>query len=203
MGSIKVSDMIKTDVKVSQSGKVTGTIKNLSQGVDVPKEGHYFPIQLDKQYYDTELHAGGKVVDGAFAAGMDFTPNESDPYLNTRVESCTDGQKISIYDKNSQEELFSIDFTKATLEPKAGTISASAGTPLMSVPKADTEPLAFTDEETTDETENTQDKHYTKSEINRMSTADLQILAAEKGVENAFEMTGTDLKAILIKMLAN
>lgn len=203
MGKIKVSDMIKSDVKVSSDGKVTGTIKNLSQGEDVPKEGHYFPIQLDKQYYNKELHAGGKVIDGEFAAGMNFTPTESDPYLNTRVESCTDGKKISIYDKNSQEELFSIDFNHATLEQKAGKIKASVKTPAMSVPEAQEEALSVTDDENTYEQESGEEKRYTKSEINRMTTADLQVLAAENGVDNACEMTGSDLKTLLVEMLVN
>lgn len=37
-------------------------------------------------------------------------------------------------------------------------------------------------------------KTYTKTEINRMSTADLQKLALNTGVENADTMTGTELK---------
>lgn len=41
------------------------------------------------------------------------------------------------------------------------------------------------------------DKKYTKSEINRMSTAELQNLAAAKGIENAFETSGSKLKDIL------
>lgn len=39
---------------------------------------------------------------------------------------------------------------------------------------------------------------HTKSEINRMSTAELQNLAASRGIEGAFGMTGTDLKRRLI-----
>nr|DAM47111.1 MAG TPA: Rho termination factor, N-terminal domain [Caudoviricetes sp.] len=39
---------------------------------------------------------------------------------------------------------------------------------------------------------------YTKTEINRMSTADLQKLAAEQGIENAQETSGAELKEILI-----
>ena len=42
---------------------------------------------------------------------------------------------------------------------------------------------------------------YTKTEINRMPTAELQSLAAQKGIENATEMSGVDLKAILIEKL--
>lgn len=40
-------------------------------------------------------------------------------------------------------------------------------------------------------------KQYTKTEINRMSTAELQNLAATEGVENAFETSGNELKKIL------
>lgn len=39
---------------------------------------------------------------------------------------------------------------------------------------------------------------YTKTEINRMSTADLQKLAAEQGIENAQATSGAELKEILI-----
>lgn len=39
---------------------------------------------------------------------------------------------------------------------------------------------------------------HTKSEINRMSTAELQNLAASMGIEGAFDMTGADLKRRLI-----
>lgn len=40
---------------------------------------------------------------------------------------------------------------------------------------------------------------YTKTEINRMSTADLQKLAAENGVSGAEEISGAELKKILIE----
>lgn len=47
--------------------------------------------------------------------------------------------------------------------------------------------------------EETEEKQYTKSEINRMSTADLQELAFNNGFENAYEMTGGELKKTLIE----
>ena len=47
-------------------------------------------------------------------------------------------------------------------------------------------------------TENGQNK-YTKTEINRMSTAELQTLALENGVDGSDEMTGAELKKILIE----
>ena len=40
---------------------------------------------------------------------------------------------------------------------------------------------------------------YTKTEINRMSTADLKKLANENGIENAAEINGGDLKKMLIE----
>lgn len=39
---------------------------------------------------------------------------------------------------------------------------------------------------------------FTKTEINRMSTADLQKLATEQGIENAQATSGAELKEILI-----
>ena len=40
---------------------------------------------------------------------------------------------------------------------------------------------------------------YTKTEINRMSTAELQSLALENGIDGADEMTGAELKKVLIE----
>lgn len=40
---------------------------------------------------------------------------------------------------------------------------------------------------------------YTKTEINRMSTAELQELAKKQGIENAENITGGELKKILIE----
>ena len=40
---------------------------------------------------------------------------------------------------------------------------------------------------------------YTKTEINRMSTADLKKLAKGEGIEEAEDMSGADLKKVLIK----
>lgn len=42
---------------------------------------------------------------------------------------------------------------------------------------------------------------YTKTDINRMSTADLQKLAREKGIENADSFNGADLKKMLIDLM--
>lgn len=42
---------------------------------------------------------------------------------------------------------------------------------------------------------------YTKTEINRMSTADLRKLAKDKEISGADEMTGAGLKKVLIEKL--
>lgn len=62
----------------------------------------------------------------------------------------------------------------------------------------DSEPLPFSDDDITLES-GAEQKHYTKTEINRMTTAELQNLAAVEGVENAFETSGGELKKILIE----
>lgn len=45
--------------------------------------------------------------------------------------------------------------------------------------------------------ENSAEKKYTKSEIQRMKTEDLQSLATEVGIEDAYETSGNELKKIL------
>lgn len=47
--------------------------------------------------------------------------------------------------------------------------------------------------------EETGNSQYTKTEINRMSTAELQSLALENGIAGADSMTGADLKKVLIE----
>ena len=47
--------------------------------------------------------------------------------------------------------------------------------------------------------EEVKQNQYTKTEINRMSTAELQDLALENDIEGANEMTGAELKKVLIE----
>lgn len=42
-------------------------------------------------------------------------------------------------------------------------------------------------------------KTYTKTEISRMSTAELQNLANDEGIENALEKSGAELKRVLVE----
>lgn len=45
----------------------------------------------------------------------------------------------------------------------------------------------------------TEQPQYNKTDINRMTTAELQSLAAEVGIENAFDTSGGELKKLLIE----
>lgn len=56
-------------------------------------------------------------------------------------------------------------------------------------------PLPFSDNDI--EFEERPKRSYTKTEISRMSTEELQVLAAEVGIENAYETSGNKLKGIL------
>lgn len=44
-------------------------------------------------------------------------------------------------------------------------------------------------------------KSYTKTEINRMSTAELRTFATEQGIDGAKDMTGSELKRVLVQKL--
>ena len=72
------------------------------------------------------------------------------------------------------------------------------------VEKANTKPQAVVKEETVDDfsqymnaPEETKEFAYTKTEINRMSTADLKELAKENGIEDG--LTGAEIKKALIE----
>ena len=47
--------------------------------------------------------------------------------------------------------------------------------------------------------EEVKQNQYTKTEINRMSTAELRSLAQENGIDGAGETTGAELKKVLIE----
>ena len=47
--------------------------------------------------------------------------------------------------------------------------------------------------------EEVKQNQYTKTEINRMSTAELQELALENDIDGSNEMTGAELKKVLIE----
>ena len=54
--------------------------------------------------------------------------------------------------------------------------------------------IEFVEEEQVQE----EPKPLTKTEINRMTTAELKEMATKNGIENAEEMTGAELKKVLI-----
>ena len=60
--------------------------------------------------------------------------------------------------------------------------------------------IEVTDKEVIEETLKDMEKTYTKTEINRMPLDELKALATEKGVDGADDMTGGELKKLLIEM---
>ncbi len=64
---------------------------------------------------------------------------------------------------------------------------------------AEETPLPFSDEYITFE-ERQEEKKYTKTDIMKMSKAELQKLAKNTGVEGADEMSGTELKEHLLSV---
>lgn len=67
------------------------------------------------------------------------------------------------------------------------------GKPLIRADEEESE--TFSDDEITFEEK--AEHNYTKTEISRMSTEELQALAAQVGIENAYETSGNKLKGIL------
>lgn len=58
---------------------------------------------------------------------------------------------------------------------------------------------SYTDSDIAFESQVGNDKQYSKTEINRMSTTELQGIASSLGIEDAQEMTGSTLKKLLIE----
>lgn len=74
----------------------------------------------------------------------------------------------------------------ADIDPQGGILSETS---VGQLPFSDTD-IEF---------ETQPNKRYTKTDINKLNTAELQELAATEGIENAFETSGQDLKKILIE----
>lgn len=114
---VKVSDLIGGDAAIKwtgNKGEATGTVKyNADMSKLFPeseKTGHFFPIAFSEGLYGEPVtisgRAGGDVV---------ITPAQDDPYLIARLENLTDGVMTA---KTNGEDLFSIDFNKATKAPQ-------------------------------------------------------------------------------------
>lgn len=73
------------------------------------------------------------------------------------------------------------------------------GRPVIEVEENDFSKKMKPDEEALPLTEVDEEEKYTKTEINRMPTAELKELATKNGIVNSDEMTGSELKKILIE----
>ena len=96
-------------------GSPIGTVKYISKyGLPYTGEeesGHFFPIKFKDKYLNQLVNVGGQNGVG----GKNFTPNADDPYLVIRVENVTVNNKITAIVKETQEEIFELDFNETTL----------------------------------------------------------------------------------------
>lgn len=116
-GGKTVSELIGEDASVEwekMKGTVTGTIKYISD-YDVydpgQQDGHFFPIKFFPSYFEKSITVGSQNGQN----GKIITPTASDPYLIIRVENVTVDDKISAILTDTKEEIFELDFSKATL----------------------------------------------------------------------------------------
>lgn len=117
-GNKTVSELIDQNVSIGWAGTkgtVTGTIKKI-ESYGSPYEGgqdsgHFFPVKFSDKYLDKDITVGSQNGEG----GKEIRPTNSDPYLVIRVENVTVDSKISAILKSTKEEIFELDFSKATL----------------------------------------------------------------------------------------
>lgn len=114
VGSDKsVSDLIDAGVSIKwdgTTGKVQGTIKNIKEAwtgysSTGDNTGHFFPVELDEKYKDDKITVIGAKQRSA-----------KDRFWVLRVENAKDGAKGTFTFKKASEELFTLDFSEATLE---------------------------------------------------------------------------------------
>lgn len=108
--------------------------------------------------------------------------------------------KVIHYFEDLQD--FSHPYKVGDVFPRLGmNVSQARLNELSSNKNRQGKPLIKLVEEKIEQVEETETNQYTKTEINRMPTVELQNLASEKGIEDASEKTGAELKKILIKIL--
>lgn len=117
-GGKTVSELIGKDADIEwkkMKGTVIGTIKKISNYGEPYEEGqrdgHFFPVKFAGRYFNKNVTVGSQNGEG----GKQITPTASDPYLIIRVENVTVDKKISAILTDTKEEIFELDFSKATL----------------------------------------------------------------------------------------
>lgn len=74
------------------------------------QSGHFFPIKFADKYFNQVITIGSQNGEG----GKNITPKSDDPYLVIRLENVTVNNKISAIVKDTQEEIFELDFSSVT-----------------------------------------------------------------------------------------
>lgn len=110
LGKVKVSEMVGEDVRVSSTGKVTGTIKYVTSfpkfsNIEDEQSGNYFPLKLSQSGTHMTIKKNG-------IAKPDKTNMNYDSDIILRVGSKTDKFTIEV----DGREVVTLDFESADLQ---------------------------------------------------------------------------------------
>ncbi len=73
------------------------------------KTGHFFPVKFEEKYYSQDVELSGRT-----GGNKTIKPTADDPYLIIRVENLDGGNKLTAKVKETQEEIFELDFSGVT-----------------------------------------------------------------------------------------
>mgnify|MGYP003531703638 FL=1 len=108
------------------------------------------------------------------------------------------GYKVIHYFEDLQD--FNHSYKPGDIFPRLGMkVSEDRLKELSSSNNRQKKPLIKADANDANVSQEVVKREYTKREITRMSTSDLQVLASKQGIADADGMTGADLKKILIE----
>lgn len=113
--NLKVGDLVE-GISIEwkgTKGSVSGTIKKNPAGMEElygpeDKDGHFFPIAFKASYLGSEIE-----LTGSSNGTKTITPSAADPYLIIRLENL-EADKVTAKVSGTEEEVFELDFSKAT-----------------------------------------------------------------------------------------
>ncbi len=110
----QVSDLIEPTASISWTGtkgEAGGDVKYVDDLSDLfglaEKDGHFFPVKFDAKYQGEQIELSGR------EGGNRTVTVDSDLLLVVRIENLAEGKTLTA--KADGEEIFSVDFSKATL----------------------------------------------------------------------------------------
>lgn len=114
---MQVSDLVDEGASISWTGtkgivnasvkKDPASVKSLFGSGE--KTGHYFPVEFKEQYYGEDVELTGRTK-----GSKTIKPSAGDPYLIQRLENLGEDSRLTAKVKDSQEEIFELDFSRVT-----------------------------------------------------------------------------------------